>query len=93
MTRLSSAQYTLLRKMPSRFGLDLARRYKQTTFGSFARRGYVKEVNGVFTVTSDGRQTLEEFSRADVFRRQESEKLSKFFRRLFKVVSRKSERQ
>jgi len=86
MTRLSSAQYTLLRKMPARFGLDLARRYKQTTFGSFARRGYVKEVNSVFTVTSNGRQALEEFSRANVFRRQESDKLSKFFRRLFKVA-------
>ena len=79
---LSSQQYTLLRKMPEKFGVELARRYKQTTFGSFARRGYIRQSGQYFTKTELAYGALAEYQQAEIFRKNESAALSIFLRRV-----------
>ena len=85
MISLSSRQYAMLKKLPDKFDVELARRYNQTTLGSFARRGYVRKVHGKFLVTADGAFALESFGREEIFRRVVTERLSVHFREVLQM--------
>lgn len=68
--RLSSRQYAMLKQMPMKFNEDTAREFNQTTLGSFARRGYVKEVKqGQFVFTTDGHDALKDFGNDQIYRK------------------------
>lgn len=84
--RLSSLQYSLLRKMPDECDVDLALRYKQTTFGSLGRRGMIKKVGKRFVKTTDGKEALFQFGREEVFRKSINGKLSIHFREHLRLV-------
>lgn len=80
MTRLSSRQYAMWKKMPESFGIELARKYNQTTFGSYARRGWVARHGSTFRKTRDGHEQADTFGQEEIFRQYVSEKISVHFR-------------
>lgn len=68
--RLSSRQYSMLKQLPLRFDEDTAKMFNQVTLGSFARRGYVRQVRqGHFLFTEDGHEALKEFGQDQIYRK------------------------
>lgn len=83
--KLSALQYTMLRQMPDEFNIDLARRYKQTTFGSMAQRGFIRRKGSKFVRTNEANSALEQFRRAEIFRRVVTDRLSIHFREVLRM--------
>lgn len=92
---LSGLQWTALkiltaeaRRGKTYFTAEEIAQYKQTTLGSFARRGYVVKVGeNRFKVTDVAKRARSEFEAADVMRRAESMKLSTWFGKTGRVVA------
>ncbi len=85
---LSSMQYTMLRivKQQKVFNMKEAALYRQPTYSSMVRRGYLvteqdSEGDVVFKVTPAAGAALSQFDSEDVYRQRESASLSKFLER------------
>ena len=87
MISLSSLQWAQFRKLPEEFGLDYARKLKQTTLGSFGARGYVKRYGNKFRVTSLGREARDGFGHEEIHRKNALDKLSIHFREVLEMSS------
>lgn len=81
MLNLSSRQYALLKHLHNkqRFTDDEAREFNQTTFGSFGKRGYVRQAANGFEVTAVGKSACKEWG-ADEIYRQTGGRLSVYFK-------------
>jgi hypothetical protein len=77
--RLSSQQWAALQVIPEVMSTQIAANYKQTTLGSFARRGYMLRFGNTLRMTTDGKAAREQFGREDILRKVISGKLSVYF--------------
>ena len=86
MTRLSSRQYAMWKRMPDDFGILQARKYNQTTLGSFATRGWLVKHGSSFHKTRQGHEEADAFGHEEIFRKLISDRISIHFKEWLKLV-------